>query len=256
MLHVQGLKCAYSNVIRALDGVTIDVGQSEIVGLLGPNGAGKTTTLRCITGEMAFFNGKILEGTIRFNDMELGAVLPFDVTQRGISLVPEDRKLFIDMTVEENLIMGSYTIGKKKMRLRQEKVFDYFPILSGFRDRLAGYLSGGEQQMLAIGRALMSDPQLLLLDEPSTGLAPLNAAAIFQVIAKIKDEDGVSILLVEQNAVRALKVADSCYILENGRSVLPRQLLPNSERIPKSRTSIWGFPQTAGPAALWKDEED
>ncbi len=208
-------------MIRALDGVSIEVGQSAIVGLLGPNGAGKTTTLRCITGEMAFLNGKILEGTIRFNDMYLGTTLPFEVIQHGISLVPEDRKLFIDMTVEENLIMGSYTIrDKKTVRLRQEKVFEYFPVLGGLRNRLAGYLSGGEQQMLAIGRALMSDPQLLLLDEPSTGLAPMNAATIFQVIAKIRAEDGVSILLVEQNAVRALKVADSCYILENGRSVL------------------------------------
>ncbi len=221
MLLVQELKCVYSKVIRALDNVSIEVGTSEIVGLLGPNGAGKTTTLRCITGEIGFLNGTILGGSICFNDMKLGSVYPFDVTQHGISLVPEDRKLFIDMTVEENLIMGSYTIRDKKMvRLRYRRVLDYFPILGDFRDRLAGYLSGGEQQMLAIGRALMSDPQLLLLDEPSTGLAPLSAAAIFEIIAKIRDEEGVSILLVEQNAVRALKIADSCYILENGRTVL------------------------------------
>jgi len=221
MLHVQDLKCLYSNAIRALDGVSITVGKGEIVGLLGPNGAGKTTTLRCITGEIAFLNGRIFEGEVRFNDMKLGTAFPFEVTQLGISLVPEDRKLFIDMTVEENLMMGSYTIRDRKLvRQRYQKVFDYFPILGNFRDRLAGYLSGGEQQMLAIGRALMSNPQLLLLDEPSTGLAPLVASAIFDIIAKIRDEDGTSILLVEQNAVMTLKISDSCYILENGRSVL------------------------------------
>jgi len=221
MLQVQDLKCTYSNVIRALNGVSITVNEGEIIGLLGPNGAGKTTTLRCVMGEVGFLNGKIVDGEIRFDGKKLGTDAPFEVTQLGISLVPEDRKLFIDMTVEENLLMGAYGIrDKNRVRRGYEKVYAYFPVLGDLRHRLAGYLSGGEQQMLAIARALMANPRLLLLDEPSTGLAPKVTATIFGIIKKIMEEDKVSILLVEQNAVMTLKISNSCYILENGRTVL------------------------------------
>jgi branched-chain amino acid transport system ATP-binding protein len=221
VLQVTNLQCTYNNVIHALGGVTITVNKGEIVGLLGPNGAGKTTSLRCITGEIGSLNGRITEGEILYNDRKLGSLLPFEVTRMGISLVPEDRQLFIDMTVEENLTMGAYIIDDRALiRDAYEKVFTYFPVLKDLRRRLTGYLSGGEQQMLAIARALMSNPQLLLLDEPSTGLAPKIVSSIFEIIKKIRDENGMSILLVEQNASMTLKISDSCIIMENGRTVL------------------------------------
>lgn len=221
MLQVNELKCTYSNVIQALTGVSLTVNRGEIVGLLGPNGAGKTTTLRCITGEINFLNGKIVGGNIKYEGKNLGDLLPFELTKLGICLVPEDRKLFIDMTVNENLMMGAYRIKDKKViRENYQRTFEYFPKLKDLGHRLTGYISGGEQQMLAMARALMSSPQFLLLDEPSTGLAPMIASNIFAIIKKIRDEDRVSILLVEQNALMTLRISNRCFILENGKTVL------------------------------------
>jgi branched-chain amino acid transport system ATP-binding protein len=221
MLEVSGLTCTYNRVIQALSGVSLSLKPGQIVGLLGPNGAGKTTTLRCITGEIRFLNGEIVEGTIEFKGKTIKQLLPFEVTKLGISSVPEDRKLFIDMTLDDNLMMGAYKIRDKRIvKENYEKVFDYFPILKAIRRRLAGYLSGGEQQMLAIARALMSNPELLLLDEPSTGLAPKVVSDIFSIIEKIRREDNTPILLVEQNANMALRISDICFILEKGTIVL------------------------------------
>jgi branched-chain amino acid transport system ATP-binding protein len=221
MLIVNGLKCTYNRFIQALSDVSITLNQGEIVGLLGPNGAGKTTILRCITGEIRFLNGEIVEGTIEYKGKNISQLLPFEVTKLGISLVPEDRKLFIDMTLDDNLMMGAYTLSDKKIiRENYQKVFDYFPVLKEFRRRLTGYLSGGEQQMLAIARALMSNPELLLLDEPSTGLGPKIVSNIFSIIEKIRRENDTSMLLVEQNANMALRISNRCFILEKGRTVL------------------------------------
>jgi branched-chain amino acid transport system ATP-binding protein len=221
MLKVDGLTCTYNRVIQALSGVSITLNKGEIVGLLGPNGAGKTTTLRCITGEIRFLNGEIVKGTIEYNGKDVSMLAPFETANIGISLVPEDRKLFIDMTLHENLMMGAYPLkDKRAIKKNYEKVFDYFPALKDFRRRLAGYLSGGEQQMLAIARALMASPQLLLLDEPSTGLAPKIVFNIFEIIEKIRRESDTSILLVEQSTSMALRVCNRCFILEKGNIVL------------------------------------
>lgn len=221
MLEVNRLTCVYNRVIHALSGVTLGLKPGEIVALLGPNGAGKTTTLRCITGEIRFVNGEIIEGTVAFKGKDIGDLAPFDVTRLGISSVPEDRKLFIDMTLDENLMMGAHRLKDRRVvRENYERVFDYFPILKVIRRRLAGYLSGGEQQMLAIARALMSSPELLLLDEPSTGLAPKVVSDIFGIIEKIRGQDNTPILLVEQNANMALRISDRCFILEKGEIVL------------------------------------
>lgn len=221
MLKVDGLSCTYNRVIQALSGVSIRVNEGEIAGLLGPNGAGKTTALRCITGEINFLNGGIVAGTIEYGGRDIKNLRPFEVAGIGISLVPEDRKLFIDMTLHENLMMGAYLLGDKKViRENYEKVFYYFPALKDFRRRVAGYLSGGEQQMLSIARALMSSPKLLLLDEPSTGLAPKIVSDIFEIIKRIRSENKTSILLVEQNANMALRVCDTCFVMERGSVVL------------------------------------
>jgi len=221
MLEVDGVHCTYNRVIQALSGVSIDLKEGEIVGLLGPNGAGKTTTLRCITGEILFQNGEIVKGSIEYEGVTLGRLRPYEVAAAGIRLVPEDRKLFVDMTVDENLMMGAYLVRDKRgIRENYEKVFHYFPVLKNFRRRLAGYLSGGEQQMLAIARGMMAGPRLLLLDEPSTGLAPKIVSQIYAIIEKIRRENNTSILLVEQNASMALRVCNRCFVMEKGSVVL------------------------------------
>jgi len=226
MLQVSGLKCNYNKIIQALLGVSITVKEGEIVSLLGLNGAGKTTTLRCIMGEVGFFSGEVVGGEITYRGESIVHLLPFEITRLGISLIPENRELFIDMTVDENLMMGAYTIpSRKTIKENYQRVFAYFPILEDLRHRLAGYLSGGEQQMLSFGRALMSNPKLLLLDEPSIGLAPLIVSHIFEIIERISRENRVSILLVEQNAHIAVGISETCFVLENGRLVLSGESL-------------------------------
>ena len=213
MLEVRDLNVYYGE-IHALKGVSFRVGQGEVVTLLGNNGAGKTTTLRTLSGLLAPRNGEVaLEGT------SLLGTAPHDVVRRGITHVPEGRRVFNRLTVRENLEMGAYTRKDGGIDADVERVFETFPRLRERAVQTAGTLSGGEQQMLAIGRALMARPRLLLLDEPSMGLAPVIVEQIFETIQAI-NEQGVTILLVEQNAAMALSVATRGYVLETGRVAL------------------------------------
>lgn len=212
LLELAGLEVRYG-AIRALQGVTVDVDEGEIVALLGANGAGKTTTLRAISGLV-----KPALGEIRFADQDITRLPAHEVVKLGIAHVPEGRRIFPVMSVLENLEIGAY---QRRGSLRQDfdRVFDLFPILGQRRRQDGGTLSGGEQQMLAIGRALMGHPRVVLLDEPSMGLAPLVVETIFDIIEQVR-ETGATILLVEQNAAQALQLADRGYVLENGRIVM------------------------------------
>ena len=212
-LEVRGLAIAYGDAPAVWD-ASLDVGEGEIVSVIGANGAGKTTLVNTIAGLL-----KARAGTMRFGEDDLGAVAPHHVCHHGIALVPEGRRLFTRMTVEENLEVGCYRPEARRSRTATlERVYRLFPVLRERRRQLAGSLSGGQQQMVAIGRGLMACPRVLLLDEPSLGLAPAVVDAMFDVIRAIHDE-GVAILLVEQNVVRALEIADRAYVLEDGRIV-------------------------------------
>ena len=213
MLDVRGLHVYYGE-IHALKGVSFHVGRGEIVTLLGNNGAGKTTTLRTLSGLLAPRGGDV-----RFEDGSLVGVAPHDVVGRGITHVPEGRRIFNRLTVLENLEMGAYTRTDREIAADIDHVFAIFPRLAERRAQVAGTLSGGEQQMLAIGRALMARPRLLLLDEPSMGLAPVIVEQIFDTVQRINGQ-GVTILLVEQNAAMALAIAGRGYVLETGGIVL------------------------------------
>jgi len=198
---------------RALDGVSLSVAPGEIVTLLGANGAGKSTTLRAVSGLV-----RAARGRIRFEGRDITEVAADAIVAAGVSHVPEGREIFPEFSVRENLLVGGHTVERSRLAERQESVFRLFPVLRDRQAQTAGTLSGGEQQMLAIGRALMTRPRLLLLDEPSLGLAPMLAREIFRVIRRIND-DGVAVLLVEQNARRALALAVRGYVLETGRLV-------------------------------------
>ncbi len=214
MLFVEGLDVAYGD-LQTLWGVSLVVHPGELVALVGANGAGKTTTLRAISG-LLHPRG----GSIRFGDAVLNGRRPHAIADLGIAHVPEGRQLFPQMTVHEHLLLGSYSRrARPKRGANLERVYATFPVLKERYRQDAGTLSGGEQQMLAIGRALMSDPVLLLLDEPSLGLAPLIVRDVFAVVAQIRAQN-VTVLLVEQNVAQALQVADRAYVLENGRIVL------------------------------------
>ena len=217
MLRIRNLKCYYGKIM-ALKGVSLHIGQGELVTLIGTNGSGKSTLLQAICGLMNHWDGEI-----RFKDASLRGADPPAVVKAGISLVPEGRQIFPPLTVEDNLMLGAYTRlrrGERQAVARDlEMVSKLFPVLRERVQQLAGTLSGGEQQMLAIGRALMARPQLLLLDEPSMGLAPLVVARILETLADLRRE-GLTILLVEQNARAALQIADRGYVLETGRIVL------------------------------------
>jgi branched-chain amino acid transport system ATP-binding protein len=231
LLVLENVHTYYGNV-HALKGINLTVEEGEIVTLIGANGAGKTTTLRTISGLI-----KPREGRIIFDGQELNKVPAHKIVYMGISHAPEGRKIFPTLTVEENLLLGAYSLGndRKAIEANKERVFALFPRLAERRKQLAGTLSGGEQQMLAIGRALMSKPRLLLLDEPSLGLAPMLVRAIFETIKEI-NRQGVTILLVEQNARAALKLAQRAYVLETGRIVLsgPSHELLQDERVRKA----------------------
>ncbi len=234
MLEVSGLEIVYNDVIKVLKGISFKVPSESIVALLGSNGAGKSTVLKTISGIIELEDGKLLEGNIKLADQRIDRLTPEKIVRHGIVQVPESRGIFDDLTVLENLRVGAYTRSDLTQTKRDlEIVLDYFPVLSDRLNSLAGYLSGGEQQMLAIGRALMTRCKLLMLDEPSLGLAPLIAAEIFQIIKKIKTEQRSSILLVEQNANMALSIADYGYIMENGKIVLdgPSRKLAENEDV-------------------------
>lgn len=214
MLEVRGLKVAYGG-INAVKGIDLDIKRGELVTLIGANGAGKTSTLKALTGLQ-----KPAAGHIYYNNKEITALPPFRLVRQGIALVPEGRGVFARLTVKENIAMGAYSrVDKGQIASDHDRVYALFPRLAERRRQLAGTLSGGEQQMLAIGRALMSRPQLLLLDEPSMGLAPLMVHKIFDTIHAIAAE-GVTLLLVEQNAKLALEVCHRGYVMESGTIVL------------------------------------
>ncbi|MGC8720677.1 MAG: ABC transporter ATP-binding protein [Thermodesulforhabdaceae bacterium] len=215
LLKVEGLVVKYGN-IEALHGIDLQVDEGEIVTILGANGAGKSTTLLTISGLT-----RPASGSIFFDNQPIHKLPPHQIVKLGIAQVPEGRRLFATLTVRENLLLGSITQNdRSKVAEMEERIYEMFPILKERRSQLAGTLSGGEQQMLAIGRALMSRPRLLLLDEPSLGLAPLLVKSIFQTIQEINQKEGVTVLLVEQNARAALTIAHRGYVMETGRIAL------------------------------------
>lgn len=221
MLTINNIEVVYDKVILVLKGVSLNVGKGTITTLLGANGAGKTTTLKAVSGVLRTERGEVTKGSIQLGDRRIDGMRPFDVTHLGIAQVFEGRRVFEHLTTEENLVAGGHILREKgKVRDGIERVYAYFPRLKERRSQQAGYLSGGEQQMLAIGRALMSRPTVVLLDEPSLGLAPMLVEEIFGIVRKLVTEEKLSVLLVEQNAAMALEVAEHGYVMENGRIVL------------------------------------
>lgn len=220
MLEVENLQVVYNNAIEAVRNASLNVTAGGITALLGANGAGKTTLLKAISGVLYPEDGKIRDGVIRFEGCDLTKLAPDDIVRLGIAHVPEGRKLFIELTVEENLVVGGHTTNRADIARRLEEIYQLFPQLKNRRAVLSGYLSGGEQQMVAIGRALMANPRLLMLDEPSLGIAPLMAEAIYAAVVRLSGEGGLTVLLVEQNASLALDASRNAFVLENGRVVL------------------------------------
>jgi branched-chain amino acid transport system ATP-binding protein len=220
-LAIENIEVVYNHSVQALRGLSIEVPEGKIVALLGSNGAGKSTTLKAASGILPFEKGRLAAGQIRFYGEDIEGRAAHELARQGLAHVREGRHIFADLSVEENLIAaGNALKGRPQERLDIEQVFGYFPRLAERRKQTAGYLSGGEQQMLAIGRAIVGKPRLILLDEPSLGLAPLVVHDIFEIIARINREQGVAILVVEQNARVALGVAHYGYIMENGRIVI------------------------------------
>ncbi len=222
LLEVNNVEVVYNDIIQVLRGVSINVSAGKIVALLGTNGAGKTTTLRAISGLLKPENGFIKDGFVRFNENDITNKLGTHVVKLGAVMVPEGRRVFKHLSVDENIIVGSITRkdGSQNIRKDHEMMYQHFPRLIKIKNRLAGYCSGGEQQMIAIARALMASPKMLMLDEPSLGLAPLLVKEIFENIRHINEELKTTILIVEQNAKLALELADYAYIMESGKIVL------------------------------------
>jgi branched-chain amino acid transport system ATP-binding protein len=233
LLDIANLEVVYNDVVLVLRGISLEVPTGKIVSLLGANGAGKTTVSRAVTGLLDVHEGDITKGTVTFNGVDQTKSTPATIVKSGISLVMEGRRIFAELNVDENLSAGSYTNQNKKNLAEQyDKVMGLFPSLADRRKDVAGYLSGGEQQMLAIGRAMMSDPKLIILDEPSLGLAPLLVQQVRDIIVDINKEDGTSILLIEQNANMALSISDFAYIMETGKVVMdgdPEKLLQDED---------------------------
>ena len=222
LLSVNNIEVIYDHVILVLKGVSLEVPEGRIVTLLGANGAGKTTTLKAISNLLRVERGEVTKGSIEYRGQRVDRLNPSALVRQGIIQVMEGRHPFGHLTCEENLLTGAYTRhdGRTAMQRDLDMVYTYFPRLAERRHAKAGYVSGGEQQMMVIGRALMARPKLILLDEPSMGLAPQLVAEIFDIVARLNREEGVSFLLAEQNATVALRVADYGYVLENGRVVL------------------------------------
>ena len=221
LLIVNNIEVVYNHVILVLKGVSLNVRKGGIRTLLGGNGAGKTTTLKSISNLLASERGEVTKGSISFENMDVHALDPSQLVKLGVIQVMEGRHCFEHLTVEENLLTGAYTRkNNKEVKYDLERVYGYFPRLKDRRTSQAGYTSGGEQQMVAIGRALMANPRMILLDEPSMGLAPQLVKQIFEIVSKINKQEGVTILLAEQNTNMALQYAEYAYILENGRVVM------------------------------------
>jgi len=221
-LSVNNIEVIYDHVILVLKGVSLSVPEGKIVALLGANGAGKTTTLKAISNLLRAERGEVTKGTIAFRGRRVERLEPAELVRLGVVQVMEGRHCFAHLTVEENLLTGAYTrsAGRGELRRDLEKVYGYFPPLKARRGTLAGYTSGGEQQMTALGRALMARPSMILLDEPSMGLAPQIVEEIFGIVKRLNRSEGLSILLAEQNTSMALRYADYGYILESGRVVM------------------------------------
>jgi branched-chain amino acid transport system ATP-binding protein len=223
LLDVNNIEVIYNHVILVLKGVSLSVPEGAIVALLGANGAGKTTTLKAISNLLRAERGEVTKGSIQYRGERVDALNPSELVRRGLIQVMEGRHCFAHLTVEENLLTGAFTRareGKARIAEDLELVYKYFPRLRERRRSIAGYTSGGEQQMTAIGRALMSKPKMILLDEPSMGLAPQLVEEIFEIVARLNRQEGVSFLVAEQNTNIALRYADYGYILENGRVVM------------------------------------
>ena len=245
-LSVNNIEVVYNSVILVLRGITVEVAPGAVVSLLGPNGAGKSTTLKAISGLLTAELGEVTRGQILWGEERLNGLSAEDVVRKGLVQVIEGRLLFRHLTVEENLRVGGMVYeGGRHIRADLERVYHYFPALAKLSKRVSGYLSGGEGQMLVIGRAMMAHPQILMLDEPSLGLAPLLVHQIFEIIHEINRQEGVSVLIVEQNARAALELADYAYVMENGRIVLdgPAEQMRENEDI---KEFYLGLNQTGG----------
>ena len=234
MLRLNNVEVMYLNVIQVLRGISLEVGEGKIVTLLGSNGAGKTTTLKAISGLLKTEEGEVTAGSIEFDGQRIDRYWPEDIAKIGITQVMEGRRLFEHLSVEENLMVGAYLRNDRAgVKRDMDLVYDYFPKLKMLHRQTSGYLSGGEQQMVVIGRAYMSRPKVMLLDEPSLGLAPLLVKEIFEIVKRINMEEKTAVLLVEQNARAGLSIADYGYVMENGRLVLDgtAQKLSESEDV-------------------------
>ncbi|PLC49276.1 ABC transporter ATP-binding protein [Pollutimonas subterranea] len=222
LLNVNGIEVIYNHVILVLKGVSLCVPEGKVVALLGANGAGKTTTLRAVSNLLKAERGDVTKGNIDYRGERIERLTPADLVKRGVVQVMEGRHCFAHLTIEENLLTGAYTrnISRGELNASLDKVYQYFPRLKQRRGSQSGYTSGGEQQMTAIGRALMANPNMILLDEPSMGLAPQIVEEIFEIVRDLNQREGVSFLLAEQNTNIALRYADYGYILENGRVMM------------------------------------
>jgi len=232
MLSIENLRVVYHDVISVLNGISVTVNDGEILIIIGANGAGKTTLLRSVAGMIDFYDGDIIDGDIKMNDESIKGLDATDIMKQfGLTYVIEDRPVFWYLTIEENLGAASFSRWDKRVKADMEKVYGLFPVLGKLKHRKAGYASGGEQQMLAIGMALMTKPRMLLLDEPSLGLAPLITEGLFSIISQL-NQTGMTIILVEQNAHAALDIGTRGYVMETGRIVLDgnaRELLENED---------------------------
>ena len=245
LLSLERVEVAYGGVIRVLRGISLEVAAGSAVAILGANGAGKSTTLKAISNLLMMERGRVTQGRVMFGGRAIHGLDPAEVVKLGIAHVMEGRRLFPQLTVLENLRTGAFGRNDREGVVRDiERVMEYFPRLRERRDLKAGYLSGGEQQMVALGRGLMARPKLMLLDEPSMGLAPMVVKEIFEIIRRLRTDEGVSILLAEQNAARALALVDYGYVLENGHVVLEGPARKLAENDDVKRFYLGGFHDT------------
>jgi branched-chain amino acid transport system ATP-binding protein len=233
VLNLANIEVMYASVILVLRGISLKLGDGAIVALLGSNGAGKTTTLKAISGLLRTELGEVTAGSIEYNGERIDKLGPEEIAKRGILQVMEGRPVLEHLSAEENLILGGYIVKNADMKRDLDMVYDYFPKLKTLRNKTSGYLSGGEQQMVVMGRSMMGHPKVMLLDEPSLGLAPLMVEEIYQIVERFNREEKTSVLLVEQNARAALAIAEYGYVMENGRVVLdgPASTLAENEDI-------------------------